>query len=105
LRTSAPPSAPRRPRTRRPKIDRVACPWLIRRFIDRQACILYDDPDQVVNVAKESGGVACGIGGTFGAGRRRRPWLLQQGFVLYDALFACLRLAARERDNWPAKAA
>ena len=26
---------------RRPKIDRVACPWLIRRFIDPQARILY----------------------------------------------------------------
>ena len=29
---------------RRPKIDRVACPWLIRRFIDPRARILYVDP-------------------------------------------------------------
>jgi rhodanese-related sulfurtransferase len=44
--------------TRRlPKIDRVACPWLIRRFLDSQARILFVDPDQVVNVARESGGV------------------------------------------------
>jgi rhodanese-related sulfurtransferase len=42
---------------RRPKIDRIACPWLIRRFLDSQARILFVDPDQVVNVAKESGGV------------------------------------------------
>lgn len=42
---------------RRPKIDRIACPWLIRRFLDGQARILFVDPDQVVNVAKESGGV------------------------------------------------
>jgi len=41
---------------RRPKIDRIACPWLIRRFLDPQARILFVDPDQVVNVAKESGG-------------------------------------------------
>jgi rhodanese-related sulfurtransferase len=42
---------------RRPKIDRIACPWLIRRFLDPQARILFVDPDQVVNVARESGGV------------------------------------------------
>jgi rhodanese-related sulfurtransferase len=42
---------------RRPKIDRIACPWLIRRFLDVQARILFVDPDQVMNVAKESGAV------------------------------------------------
>ncbi len=42
---------------RRPKIDRIACPWLIRRFLDPQARILFVDPDQVVSVARESGGV------------------------------------------------
>ena len=42
---------------RRPKIDRIACPWLVRRFLDPQARILFVDPDQVVNVARESGGV------------------------------------------------
>ncbi|HEY6753727.1 MAG TPA: chromate resistance protein ChrB domain-containing protein [Pseudolabrys sp.] len=53
--------APRRPSIwvtrRRPKIDRIACPWLIRRFLDPHARILFVDPDQVVNVARESGGV------------------------------------------------
>jgi len=42
---------------RRPKIDRIACPWLIRRFFDPQARILFVDPAEVVNVARESGGV------------------------------------------------
>jgi rhodanese-related sulfurtransferase len=42
---------------RRPKIDRIACPWLIRRFLDPQARILFVDPDQVQNVARETGGV------------------------------------------------
>ena len=32
---------------RRPKIDRIACPWLIRRFIDPQARFLFVDPPQV----------------------------------------------------------
>ncbi len=42
---------------RRPKIDRIACPWLVRRFLDPQARILFVDPDQVVAVARESVGV------------------------------------------------
>jgi rhodanese-related sulfurtransferase len=42
---------------RRPKIDRLACPWLIRRFLDPQARLLFVDPDQVTNVARESGAV------------------------------------------------
>ena len=53
--------APRRPSIwvtrRRPKIDRIACPWLIRRFLDPRARILFVDSDQVNNVARESGGV------------------------------------------------
>jgi rhodanese-related sulfurtransferase len=42
---------------RRPKIDRIACPWLIRRFLDPQARVLFVDPTEVVNVARESSGV------------------------------------------------
>jgi rhodanese-related sulfurtransferase len=42
---------------RRPKIDRVACPWLIRRFLDPQARILFVEPGQVVEVAKATGAV------------------------------------------------
>ena len=42
---------------RRPKIDRIACPWLIRRFLDPQARILFIDPAEVVSVARESGGI------------------------------------------------
>ena len=42
---------------RRPKIDRIACPWLIRRFLDPQARVLFVDPEQVASVARESGGV------------------------------------------------
>ena len=37
---------------RRPKIDRVACPWLIRRFLDPQARILFVDPADVLAVAQ-----------------------------------------------------
>src|SRR5207249_3450434 len=37
----------------RPKTDRIACPWLIRRFIDAEAEILYVPRDQVLNAAQE----------------------------------------------------
>jgi hypothetical protein len=37
----------------RPKIDRIACPWLIRRFIDRDAEIIFVPADQVIEKARE----------------------------------------------------
>jgi hypothetical protein len=36
----------------RPKTDRIACPWLIRRFIDPHAGIRYVPADQVLMVAE-----------------------------------------------------
>ena len=39
----------------RPKTDRIACPWLIRRFIDPDAEILYVPTDQVLAVAEREG--------------------------------------------------
>ncbi len=39
----------------RPKVDRVACPWLIRRFVDPQAEFLYVPADQVAAVAAREG--------------------------------------------------
>ncbi|MGH1353319.1 MAG: chromate resistance protein ChrB domain-containing protein [Methyloligellaceae bacterium] len=35
----------------RPKIDRIACPWLIRRFIDPSAVFLFVSPSEVLGVA------------------------------------------------------
>ena len=37
----------------RPKIDRIACPWLIKRFIDKDADIIYVPFEQVTQRAKE----------------------------------------------------
>ncbi|WP_439494152.1 chromate resistance protein ChrB domain-containing protein [Bosea sp. (in: a-proteobacteria)] len=36
----------------RPKVDRIACPWLIRRFVDRQAVFLFVSPSEVAAVAE-----------------------------------------------------
>ena len=41
----------------RPKVDRVACPWLIKRFVDPQAEFLYVPTDQVMEVAKRENAV------------------------------------------------
>ena len=39
----------------RPRTDRIACPWLIRTFIDREAEFLYVPADQVLLVAEAEG--------------------------------------------------
>ena len=36
----------------RPKVDRIACPWLIRRFVDPSAIFLFVAPSEVVGVAE-----------------------------------------------------
>jgi rhodanese-related sulfurtransferase len=47
----------------RPKIDRIACPWLIRRFIDPSAQFIYVPKEQVVAVAQEIGGTPYDVDG------------------------------------------
>jgi hypothetical protein len=38
-----------------PKIDRIACPWLILRFIDKEAAFDYVPADQVLPIASRTG--------------------------------------------------
>lgn len=47
----------------RPKIDRIACPWLIRRFIDPEARFLFVAPAEVGPVAERFGAVPFDIEG------------------------------------------
>ncbi len=47
----------------RPKIDRIACPWAIRRFIDPEAVILYVPTGEVFAVAQRERAVAFDIPG------------------------------------------
>jgi rhodanese-related sulfurtransferase len=39
-----------------PKIDRIACPWLVSRFIDPEATFVYVPADQVAATAEKIGG-------------------------------------------------
>jgi len=47
----------------RPKIDRIACPWLIARFIDKEPEFLYVPADRVLPMAERTGAVPYDIPG------------------------------------------
>ena len=47
----------------RPKIDRIACPWLIAQFIDKTPEFLFVPAEQVLTVARESGAIPYDIPG------------------------------------------
>ena len=56
----------------RPKIDRIACPWLIRRFVDPRAIFLYVAPAKVVGVADLFGAMPYDIEEVFWSHRGER---------------------------------
>ena len=139
----------------RPKIDRIACPWAIRRFIDADAIFLYVPTERVFEVAKQEKAVAFDIPGApiehdgdlcsfdtllrrfglddpallslakivRGADTDRHALapeaaglhaislglslnyendheMLEQGMIVYDALFAWAKSARGVRHNW-----
>src|SRR3984893_16050213 len=49
----------------RPKIDRIACPWLIRRFVDPNAVFLFVTPSEVVGVGEQFNAVPFDIENVF----------------------------------------
>ena len=56
----------------RPKVDRIACPWLIRRFVDRNALFLFVAPAQVEATADRLGATAFDVDGVFWTHRNDR---------------------------------
>lgn len=44
-------------------VDRIACPWLIRRFVDKDAEFLYVDPTEVQRVAREQDAIPYDVEG------------------------------------------
>lgn len=44
-------------------VDRIACPWLIRRFIDHDAEFLYVDVSEVMEVARDTGAIPYDVEG------------------------------------------
>ncbi len=47
----------------RPKIDRIACPWLVARFIDENPEFLYVASGEVMKVAAETGAIPYDVSG------------------------------------------
>ncbi len=47
----------------KPKIDRIACPWLIKRFVDKEAKFIYVPKEQVYEKANELNAVPYDIPG------------------------------------------
>jgi hypothetical protein len=41
----------------RPKIDRIACPWLISRFIDKNAEFVFSSPAEIMNIAVQTSAI------------------------------------------------
>src|SRR4029079_10133358 len=52
-----------------PKVVRIACPWLIRRFVDPLAMFLYVPPAEVDAVAERFRAAAFDVAGAFWADR------------------------------------
>jgi hypothetical protein len=45
------------------KVDRVACPWLIRRFVDPEAEFLYVPDEEVLDAAEREGAIPYDVAG------------------------------------------
>jgi rhodanese-related sulfurtransferase len=57
----------------RPKVDRIACPWLIRRFVDPRAVFLFVAPSEVDAVAERFAGTPFDVEGVFWSHRDGGP--------------------------------
>ena len=87
----------------RPKIDRIACPWLIARHIDAQAEFLYVPTEQVLDVARDTApqcagllAISLGLSHSFADDHE----MLRHGMVMYDASYAWCRHVRAERHHW-----
>lgn len=75
----------------RPKIDRIACPWLIRRFIDPHAVFLFVAPAEVQGVAERFGAMPYDIEGVF--------WSHRDDLCTFDVLLAEFGLSTPALDR------
>lgn len=75
----------------RPKIDRIACPWLIRRFIDPRAVFLFVAPSEVMAVAERFGATPFDVEGVF--------WSHRGPLCTFDVMLAELGPATSALDR------
>jgi rhodanese-related sulfurtransferase len=75
----------------RPKIDRVACPWLIRRFVDPGAIFLFVSPAEVLSVAERFNGAPFDVEGVV--------WSHRGGLCTFDTMLDELGLRSEPLDR------
>lgn len=75
----------------RPKVDRIACPWLIRRFINREARFLFVAPGDVPEVADNFAATPFDVEGVF--------WSHRGAACTFDTLIAEFGLATPALDR------
>jgi rhodanese-related sulfurtransferase len=75
----------------RPKIDRIACPWLIRRFVDPEAVFLFVSPAEVQSVAERFNGAPFDIEGVL--------WSHRGEFCTFDTMLDELGLRSEPLDR------
>ena len=76
----------------RPKIDRIACPWLIRRFVDPNAVFLFVAPSEVVAVGERFDAVPFDIENVF--------WSHRGELCTFDVMVEEFDLATRRCCGW-----
>jgi hypothetical protein len=98
----------------RPKIDRIACPWLIKNFVDKDAQFLYVPADQVLRMSSESDAIPYDIPNveyshvgefcTFDAVLKKHhltdPALLQIGMIVRGADTSRFDIAPQAAGLW-----
>ena len=98
----------------RPKIDRIACPWLVKNFIDKEAEFIYVPKEQVFEKAKELDAIPYDIPGaeyshydqecTFDYIIKKHsitdPALLQIALIVRSADTYSFRLAPQAAGLW-----
>jgi rhodanese-related sulfurtransferase len=85
----------------RPKVDRIACPWLLRRFVDPGAVFLFVAPTEVSAVADRFAATAFDIDDTFWSHRGERCTFdtMLEEFGLKSAALDRLALIVRAADT------
>ena len=95
----------------RPKIDRIACPWLIRRFVDPDARVLFVPPSEVEGAARRFGATPFDVEGAAFSHRGERCSLdaMVEAFGLahpaLDHLASVVRAADTDRHHLAPQAA
>ncbi|MDF1777389.1 MAG: sulfurtransferase/chromate resistance protein [Rhizobiaceae bacterium] len=75
----------------RPKIDRIACPWLIRRFVDSNALFLYVAPSEVLDVADRFNATPFDVENVF--------WSHRGEFCTFDTMIEEFKLSTPALDR------